>query len=220
MPSFHDVFFTLNSVTTVAVAIATGAAYVLRGSITAWLTRRLGRGLERDAEQYKHELARDMERYKDELTRAQNVDRFKSEMHKAVAERMLERQLQAFHDVSVALQNGPSYIVSVAVTGPGNLEPTRTQLEERVRNMEIAINTNALYFQPEFRHQYLRMLTATTTVKNASVQGGIFEQASPQIVELLTRAVTVDSAIGQAMRELPSTMAAGLTEPNGGQPGG
>jgi len=55
--------------------ICTGLALVFRNALLALLTKRVARGLDREADDYKQKLAREMTAYKDDLDRAQSVER-------------------------------------------------------------------------------------------------------------------------------------------------
>lgn len=143
----------LGGITTIAAAVCLATAVVFRNTFTAWLTKRVAKGLERDAERYKHELSRNMETYKNELARAQSTERLEAEMRKAVAEKMLTLRLDAFHDLYALVQKTPYLIIR----SREQVQESRFGLDDKVDGviaMADALRRHRLYVDDEFAKVY------------------------------------------------------------------
>ncbi|MGF7001277.1 hypothetical protein [Paraburkholderia sp. GAS32] len=143
----------LGGITAIVAAVCLAIAVVFRNTLTAWLTKRVAKGLERDAERYKHDLSRDMETYKNELARAQSTERLEAEMRKAVAEKMLTLRLDAFHDLYALVQETPYLIIR----SRERVQESRFGLDDEIDGviaMADALRRHRLYVDDEFAKAY------------------------------------------------------------------
>ncbi|MCT7316760.1 hypothetical protein N5I87_12165 [Ralstonia sp. CHL-2022] len=206
MPSHQEVIAAAGGAAFIIVALIGGVGFIFRQALAAWLTRRLGQGLERKAERYKHDLAREMEKYKDELNRAQNVDRFRAEARKAVAERLLDRRLEALHEVSLFLHDVPSWIIagaSVPLAGRGSVETMLAKLRE----LSGAFDKHSLYFEDQFRSEYRRLCTNLHRLAGNWMHEAVLSPDDPQIAPILHQTASLQRLIDQMHKRLPDELA-------------
>ncbi|HEX7913903.1 MAG TPA: hypothetical protein VF534_38305 [Paraburkholderia sp.] len=150
---------------TVVVILLIGAACwkLLESGLTTWLTKRVAKGLERDAERYKHELSRDMERYKDELARSQGVERLRAEMRKVVAEKLFEKRLAAYHELYMATMRIPATVMARAMLPVGSRGSIEI-ITEQIRELTNALERHQLYMTPEFTKQFRDLITGLVSM--------------------------------------------------------
>ncbi|MCA8038539.1 hypothetical protein [Burkholderia seminalis] len=157
LATVQNILTALGGVTAVLLLIAAACWKLIDSGLTTWLTKRVSRGLERDAERYKHELSRDMESYKNELARAQGVEKIRVEMRKAVAEKLFDRRLNAYHELYVAISEIPSYILAGAMQ-PVENRPLQGQAYGRVQEFVNTLTPHQLYLPNDFKQEYRALL--------------------------------------------------------------
>jgi hypothetical protein len=161
MSTLQQIILAAGGTTATILSLVGALALIFKDTLTNWLNRRLGRSLEqqsenfkyellRQSEKYKHELSRDMAQLKDELDRAQSVDRLKTEVRKAVAERLLTRRLEALDDLAHVIQRNP-YQVLLNMRLEADRRLTDAQLRELVKSFGDALFRQNLYVSTEFR---------------------------------------------------------------------
>lgn len=175
-----------------------------------WLSKIVGRKLEQDAEHYRHQLGKEMETYKNELSRSLNVDRIRSEVRRAVAERLLDRRITAFHEVHVELSNFPSWVISV-VCFPF-LQERYDVFFERMEKFGRAIEANGLHFPTAFVRDYHDLRAQLLELVQAWHGGTAFDINDPRRTAIIQRAGTLQSWIESMHRALPDEISGLMVE--------
>lgn len=183
-----------------------GIGYIFQQPITSWLTKRVSARLEKQTEDYKHELARSMERYKDELNRLQNVDRVKMDVRKAVVEKLLEQRLAALHEISVAIRETPSWVIA-AMANNGAKRRNYVAISEKIDAFYAPINRYSLYFPDSFHLQYRELGFALTTMGNDWTNGTIIPMDDSRSTEILQMTANIGMLIAQMHLALPDELA-------------
>lgn len=201
MPTIHEVVLAAGGGTVVVLSLIGFFGWIFQQTVATWLNKWLGRSLERQADRYRHQLSREMETYKSELSRLQDTERFKSEVRKAVAEKVLERRLQALHEVSLALQTIPSWVVSVvrfplAQTG---VEAMSKQMAEYSK----ALDSNALYYSNEFSHPYRILAGQLFALITEWSDGEVFPEDEPRLHAAIVASATLQRQVEAIHRSLP-----------------
>lgn len=193
----------------VVVAIAT----VFHGPLMAWLTKRLAKGLERDAERYKHELSREMEKYKDELTRAQSVERLRAEMRKVVSETLFEKRLAAYQELYKVIIRVPATVLARAMLAPG----TRGDIgfaTEQIQALNDTLEQHLLYVSGDFAQRY-RSLTATLTNMFSAATWDTTPRLDIQderVTVVHGKVRTLQGELEQLYKTLPDDLANGIAQ--------
>lgn len=208
LTTVQNILTALGGVTAVFLVIAAACWKLIDSGITTWLTRRVGRALERDAERYKHELSRDMETYKDELARSQGIERLRIEMRKAVAEKLFDRRLTAYHELFVALSEIPSYILS------GAMQPVehRVPLQDvfgRAQEFANTLSPHQLYLPLDFKQEYravLSRLLSLFTGNDWSFRPAL-TQEDAVVLEINRMVAALNFKIDQYYKSLPDDLA-------------
>ncbi|MEN2470530.1 MULTISPECIES: hypothetical protein [Burkholderia] len=203
----------LGGVTAVILLIAAACWKLVDTGLTTWLTKRVGRGLERDAERYKHELSRDMEMYKNELARSQGMGRLRAEMRKVVAEKLFERRLNAYHDLYVAISEIPSHVLAGAMQSV-EVRPSQAKTYTRVQEFANALTPHQLYLPGDFKQEYRALL-----VKLLNFFVGNSWQASPalafedaKVTEINKMVATLNHKIDSYYKSLPDELAGAIVQ--------
>jgi hypothetical protein len=216
MEILNAVLVKLGGIAGILAALCIGAALVFRKAITDWLTKRVAKGLERDAERYKHELSRAMEKYKDELARAQSIERFKGEVRKAVAERMLERRLAALHEVDLALAEIPSWIMA-GMSVPLEGRPPFPERIQKIDDLSGALDRHSLYFDNTFKLEYRNFTRELTEFAGQWLEQVTIDTNDPRKRALQTRAANLMRAVQVMHQQLPDLLADSMLD---GRPAG
>ncbi|MFM0263106.1 hypothetical protein [Paraburkholderia sediminicola] len=206
MSSLHEVIIAAGGTTIVILLVIGFVAYIARQALSSWVTRRLSRGLERDAEHFKHMLARDMEAYKDELNRTQNVERFKAEVRKTVAEKMLERRLTALHEIDLVLGEIPSWVIAQMIA-PRAARASLPDCTLKLAEFASTITRHSLYFENDFTLAYRRLTIELAQYGNQWTQDAIIDAADPRALALLTQAGGLQRRVTEMHRQLPDLLA-------------
>lgn len=206
MPSLQEVIAAAGGAALIIVVLIGGVGFIFRQALAAWLTRRLGRGLEREAERYKHDLAREMERFKDELNWAQSVDRFRAEARKAVAERLLDRRLEALHEVSLVLHNVPSWVIAGASVPLAGRAPVDEMLA-KMRELSGAFDKHSLYFDIQFGVDYRAFCANLQRLAGNWLHEAVLGADDPQIAPILHQTAGLQRVIDQMHKRLPDELA-------------
>lgn len=210
MPSLQQVIAAAGGAAAIVVLFVGGVGFIFRQALAAWLTRRLGRGLEQEAERYKHDLAREMEKYKDELNRAQSADRFRTEARKAVAERLLDRRLEALHEISHALHDTPSWILSnLAIPLVGR--PPVAEMLAKMGALSGAFDKHSLYFDEQFALNYRTFCNDLQRLAGNWMDQAVLDRDDPRIAQVLTQAARLQATIDQMHKRLPDDLADSIT---------
>ncbi|MDR5787859.1 hypothetical protein P9281_15100 [Caballeronia sp. LP003] len=131
----------------VALLIIGLAAYGIRSLISVgmnWLSKIIGRRLEETAEHYRHQLGKDLEAYKSDLSRALNRQNIKAEVRRAVAEKLLDRRLEALHEVHLEIYKHPSWVN--AVVGQPYSAEVHSAFSKRMDEFSSAIDRKRSIF--------------------------------------------------------------------------
>lgn len=199
------------------LVLPVGVWLIFRQSITAWLTKRLTSGLERNAEHYRHELGRDLatyqgqlskdvEGYKNELARTQNIENFRAGVRKAVAERMLELRLKALHDVGYALMETPSWVLANMAFADNR--PPVAVLQQRVADFLEPANRYSLYFPNDFLVSYRQLAQDMLALYPEWQRNVIIPPDGPRSTALISRGGTLGCRVTELHRALPDELAA------------
>jgi len=199
------------------LVLPAGVWLIFRHSITAWLTKRLTAGLERDAEHYRHVLGRDlatfqsrlnrdMESYKNELARTQNIESFRAGVRKAVAERMLELRLTALHEVGYALMEIPSWVHANLAFADNR--PAVAVLQQKVTDFLEPANRYGLYFPNDFLVAYRQLAHDMLALHPEWQRNVIIPPDGPRTTELILRSATLGNRVTELHKALPDELAA------------
>ncbi|MBT2789158.1 hypothetical protein [Paraburkholderia strydomiana] len=211
METVKAILAVLGGAGAVVAAVCAAFAIMFRDTLTAWLTKRVAKGLERDAERYKHELSRDMENYKDELNRAQSVERLRAEMRKTVAEKIFALRLDAYHELYKALTQTPALIMSYSLL-PAGSRSTLDETVAQISGFNTALETHQLYVDKDFRNTYRTIATRLLGL----FESGEWETAEPlknesEKIRTLSRLVgTLLEEIERMHTRLPDDLADGV----------
>jgi hypothetical protein len=148
VPTFQQFILAAGGASAIIIVLVGFTAVIFRDTLTAWLNRRLGRSLERESERFKHELAREITGFKDELDRAQSAERFKAEVRKAVAERMLAYRLEALNEVFAAVMDEPWAVIG-QISVPPEERISLMQMRQRVIDFNSTIRRHSLYLSKD-----------------------------------------------------------------------
>lgn len=185
------------------VLIVIGAVWIaFKDILTSWLTRRVSKSLERDADHYRHELAREMEKFKDELSRVQSAERFKAEARRAVADRVLDRRISAYHDINVALIETPSWIVSQMSISPAGRRPI-TEYFKKIEEMGMALSSNGLYFDNKFSLDYRTLIVKIQAVASGWLGEELFDVSGEKAREIQRDTAALSSRLDEMFQRLP-----------------
>ncbi|MEM5404116.1 hypothetical protein [Paraburkholderia unamae] len=217
MDILNAVLVRLGGIAGILAALCIGAALVFRKAITDWLTKRVAKGLERDADRYRHELSRDMEKYKDELTRAQNVERFKGEIRKAVAERILERRLAALHEVDLALGEIPTWVVTQMAIPLQGRSPL-TEFTQKISELGGVLTRHSLYFDAAFQLEYRQYVGALNEHAGQWPEQVTIGSDDPRTLALLRTAGKLQLTVEGMHRQLPDVLADSMIDGRPTQP--
>ncbi|MFL9998825.1 hypothetical protein PQR34_46530 [Paraburkholderia sediminicola] len=216
MTSFLAFLGTTLSSTAVALAVLAAIGTIFKQAITTWVTKRVAAGLERDAETYRHDLGREMEThkgrltrdiegYKSELSRAQDVNRIKVEVRRAVAEQLLVRRLAAIHDLSQALNSVPH---AVSVTARSERSPEKfSAVDEKLKSMEATLETHGVYCSNAARGSYAEMIHMLYSLAVAWRQGANVTDLEPHVKEILNLQFKLDAEFQRMLQALPDEIA-------------
>ncbi|MFP3428713.1 hypothetical protein SB781_03085 [Paraburkholderia sp. SIMBA_061] len=194
----------------VLIGLATYGLKALFSVAMGWLSKRVGRKLEDDAARYRHELAKDMEAYKNDLSRALNVERIRSEVRRAAAEKLLDMRLKALHEVHLQLWKLPSWVTSI-VRFPYELRRD-VEFSERMELFTSAMDSNGLYFTNLFGRDY-RLLAGTLFELAAEWrQGAVFENTDARFAAVIVSTARLQTQIEQKHRLLPDEISALMIE--------
>ncbi|MDN7858331.1 hypothetical protein QZM81_21265 [Burkholderia cepacia] len=189
----------------VIVAILAAVGFIFKQSLAAWLTKRLSKELEEKAEKYKHELSREMEAYKNELSTIQTVKRFKIEARKAVADRLMDKRLEAAQVLSSALNKVPSWVLSQRSIPPESRVPTSEYLE-RMTEFSDVLDKNTLYVDLDFPVAYRAIVTDIFNMTDIWDGDGIIDTKGEAAKKILADAAALVHAIDKSVKVLPETL--------------
>jgi hypothetical protein len=201
MPTIDEVVLAAGGGTLVVLALIAFIGWIFQHAVATWVNKWLGRSLERQAEQYRHQLSREMETYKSELARSQDTERFKSVVRKAVAEKVLERRLQALHEISLTIQTIPSWVASVirfplANTG---IEAVTQRMAEYSR----ALDSNALYYPNEFARPYRILASELFVLITEWSNGTASQETERRLQATIVASAALQRQIDAMHRSLP-----------------
>ncbi|MFP3549734.1 hypothetical protein SB861_03330 [Paraburkholderia sp. SIMBA_049] len=188
------------------VLLLGGIGYIFQRPLTAWLTRRMTAELEKQADDYKHQLSRDMERYKDELGRLQNADRVKMDVRKAVAEKFLEQRLAALHAISAQVRDVPVWVVAAMAHSNAHRQD-RSVISEKMDAFYFAVNQNALHLPGPVQIAYRRLGQALMHIGKDWTSGTIIPMDDPRSRGIVDLAGEAGRLIHTAHLALPDEMA-------------
>ncbi|WP_155625707.1 hypothetical protein [Burkholderia vietnamiensis] len=197
--TIQDILAALGGVTAVAIAIVAACWKLVDTWITTWITKRVGRGLERDADHYRHELSQDMERFKDELARTQSVERLRAEMRKVVAEKLFEKRLTAYHELNIAIMSIPGELAGSA-TMPPESRFREAIVAEKIGEMKKLWEQHLLYVPPEFANDFRELLARLLLIFPADGWGTM--PALPQDGKVLTNIRELVRSLGNQIDAL------------------
>lgn len=205
----------LGGASAVTLAIVLGISIIFRDTIAAWLTRRVAKNLERDADHYKHELAREMERYKAELASKQSAERLRAEMRKVVAEKMFALKLDAYHEVHDVLERVPhDFLANVGL--PPEQRCTYSVVIQDMSKFADTVQRVSLYLPGEFQDSYLKLLRL---MQNAATDEVIWTHTpprtttQPEMAAILLQTVRLLSDLMALHQRLPDDVADSLVRP-------
>jgi hypothetical protein len=201
MPTIHEIILAAGGGAFVVLALIGVFGVIFQQTVATWLNKWLGRSLERQADQYRHQLSREMETYKSELARSQDTERFKAEVRKSVAEKILERRLQALHEISLALETVPSWVVSVI-----RFPIAHTGIEavtQRMTDYSRALDSNALYYPSDFSRPYRALAGQLFELITEWSTGMIFQENEPRLQAVILASGTLQYQIEGLHRSLP-----------------
>jgi hypothetical protein len=219
MQVLQTILAVFGGVTVVALGVVAACWKLIDSTLTAWLTKRVTRQLERDAEQYRHALARDMETYKDELNRVQSIERLRAEMRKTVAEKMFAIRLDAYHMIYAMLETVPAWIATrlqlpAAARGPLSVAT------EKLMEFGNAVERNSLYLPLRFSITYRRyaglLYECVEEIAWANAEPLPFHHN--RIIAILEQAGALQREINDLHRALPDDLANSIAHPDFQQP--
>lgn len=147
-----------------------------------------------------------MEKYKDELNRAQSVDRFRTEARKVVAERLLDRRLEALHELSRLLQDTPSWIMSALCVPPAGRPPVDEMLA-KMRDLSGAFDKHTLYFDDQFGLDYRRFCADLQRLAGQWMNEAVLRPDDPRFVQVMNQIAQLNLVIDQTHKRLPDDLA-------------
>lgn len=188
------------------LALLSGIGYVFQQPMTAWLTKRISARLERQADDYRHQLARDIEEYKGQLSRLQNIDRIKMEVRKAVVDKLLEQRLAALHEVSAALGKFPTWAIAAMACHSTERNEMTTLTNAMVEFYE-PMNRYALYFPPEFNIAYRNVGVTTRDFADEWTTGTIIPIDDPRALNIIQMSADAMHTVSRMHLTLPDELA-------------
>ncbi|MDN7467015.1 hypothetical protein [Burkholderia orbicola] len=209
----QNILAALGGATAVILLIAAACWKLIASGLATWLTKRVGKGLERDADRYKHELSRDMETYKNELVRSQSIERVRAEMRKVVAEKLFERRLNAYHDLYVAISEIPSYILSQAMQ-PIEFRFPLENVFGRAQDFQKTLIPHQLYLPSEFKQEYRSLLSELLTLfaENSWAQRPALALEDQTVVQINQRVAALNFKLDQYYKSLPDELANAIVQ--------
>lgn len=203
----------LGGVASIAVVVICGILIVCRQTLVEWLRRRVTRELDVAAEHHKHELLLQSESFKAELVRTQDIERYKFEIRKVIAEKMLEKRVAAVEHYFSILNEIPSRILANLACARQIRENAQTAYAS-IRDMQAAQYSHGLAVSMQFRTQWMSIVDKLQRLVMVRwEQPEALPTDAPEYLEILQLCAGLSNSLEAMVAALPTEFANAIVAP-------